>query len=310
MTAPGPQCPSHPSAAAVPHGRRVPSALPVAATADQLDAAVGRSRAGGPSVDPISDGIARCEIEASLAAVLASETFGHSQRHRDFLAYVVTAVLDGRIRSLKEVVIGLEVFARQLNGYDPDRDSIVRVEARRLRAKLQRYYADEGLADRVRIGLPIGSYVPVFRRRTPVPGPPAAPLFLVLPFLSMDDDARGSALATTLADLLMDRLAAQPDARVMAPIADCGLRARRLAIEALRDTHGIDYIVDGSITRRGSRFRCVAHLSRTADATRAWSGLFEHDTASPEHEDLFAFQDRLVDETCAAVAGERSSASH
>ena len=47
---------------------------------------------------------------------------------------------------LKEYVIGVQVFGKE-DSFDPRTDPIVRVQARRLRAKLVRYYREEGRAD-------------------------------------------------------------------------------------------------------------------------------------------------------------------
>jgi TolB-like protein/Tfp pilus assembly protein PilF len=78
-----------------------------------------------------------------------------------FLSFVVEGTLADRFRSeeLKETVIGAAVFGREA-AYDPKIDPVVRVEARRLRAKLQEYYSGAGQFDPVRIDLPKGSYVP------------------------------------------------------------------------------------------------------------------------------------------------------
>jgi serine/threonine-protein kinase len=56
----------------------------------------------------------------------------------------------------------MEVFDRT-SKYDPNVDAIVRVEARRLRAKLKEYYNGPGRNDPVLIELRPGSYVPLFR---------------------------------------------------------------------------------------------------------------------------------------------------
>ncbi len=82
------------------------------------------------------------------------------------LRFLVEETLAGRASRLKEYVLGVEVFDRPAS-YDPRLDSIVRVEARRLRSALEQYYADEGRADPVIIGLERGSYIPTFRRRDP-----------------------------------------------------------------------------------------------------------------------------------------------
>jgi hypothetical protein len=68
--------------------------------------------------------------------------------------------LDGRGEGLKEYLIGVGVFGKG-PGFDPRLDSAVRVEARRLRGKLEEYYQRDGASDAVRIRLPKGGYVPV-----------------------------------------------------------------------------------------------------------------------------------------------------
>lgn len=102
-------------------------------------------------------------VRAQLERILAAPAFA-SGRHPRFLRYVVERTLAGEADQLKEYVLGLEVFDRS-DGYDPRLDSIVRVEARRLRAKLEEYYAGPGADDPVVIDIPRGSYVPVFTSR-------------------------------------------------------------------------------------------------------------------------------------------------
>ena len=62
---------------------------------------------------------------------------------------------------MKETVLGMEVFDRP-SSFDPRTDTIVRVEARRLRSKLKEYYETQGQHDAVLIEFPKGSYVPTF----------------------------------------------------------------------------------------------------------------------------------------------------
>jgi hypothetical protein len=110
--------------------------------------------------------------------VLASEAFSKAHSLRRLLEYVVDETLSGRADSLKEYAIGVEVFGRGQD-FDPRADTIVRVQARRLRAKLQQYYAAEGYPDSVAIDVPIGSYLPRFREVSGGPAPadnrPAGP---------------------------------------------------------------------------------------------------------------------------------------
>jgi eukaryotic-like serine/threonine-protein kinase len=101
-------------------------------------------------------------VRNTLRRILESASFVHSPRLQRFLAFLVEETLAGRGGRLKEYVIGLEVFARPAT-YDPRFDSLVRVEARRLRAALAGYYANDGRDEGIVIELQKGRYVPAFR---------------------------------------------------------------------------------------------------------------------------------------------------
>jgi tetratricopeptide (TPR) repeat protein len=107
--------------------------------------------------------IAREEILDSLRAILADRRFASAERNARFLSYVVESALEGKTSEIKETVVATEVYGRA-NNYDPKADSIVRVEATRLRQKLRSYYENEGRHAPIRISLPSGSYVPQFER--------------------------------------------------------------------------------------------------------------------------------------------------
>ncbi len=103
------------------------------------------------------------EVTAALDRVLASQAFANAGRLSRLLRYVVETTLAGRADQIKEYSVGVEVFDRPAD-YDPRIDSIVRVEARRLRARLAEYYAGEGKDDVLRFRLPKGGYAPTFER--------------------------------------------------------------------------------------------------------------------------------------------------
>ena len=86
-----------------------------------------------------------------------------SDRLARFLRFAIENALAGNTDVLKEYVIGTEVYDRK-PPYHPSQDSIVRTEARRLRAKLKDYYESEGKQNPVFIYFRPGTYVPLFRR--------------------------------------------------------------------------------------------------------------------------------------------------
>ena len=98
-----------------------------------------------------------------LERILASATFQQVDRLKRFLSFIVTEAIAGRGDQLKEYVIGVQVFGKE-DIFDPRTDPIVRVQARRLRARLVRYYREEGRPDELIIELPKGGYAPAFKR--------------------------------------------------------------------------------------------------------------------------------------------------
>ncbi len=117
----------------------------------------------------VLNGVPAAEIRSQLDLILRSRAFIQSHRIRRFLQFVVEESLLGQPHRLKEYLIGLEVFDRR-EAFDPRVDSIVRVEARRLRYKLDEYYRTEGREDGIRIVLRKGSYVPIFEYRSAANG--------------------------------------------------------------------------------------------------------------------------------------------
>ncbi len=100
-------------------------------------------------------------IQDALQRVLASRDFVNSERKRRFLKFVVQETLAGRAGRIKAYAIALDVFDRGPS-FDPVADPVVRIEAGRLRRCLEHYYLGEGAADRIRITIPKGGYVPQF----------------------------------------------------------------------------------------------------------------------------------------------------
>jgi hypothetical protein len=118
------------------------------------------------------------EVRAHLNRLLASPAFRTSKRCARFLEFAINETLNGRAASLKERTLAVEVFDRSAS-WDAGDDTIVRVGAREVRKRLAQYYSSaEAAHERMRIVLPLGSYVPEFIRvEAPpeIPAEPAAP---------------------------------------------------------------------------------------------------------------------------------------
>ncbi len=101
------------------------------------------------------------EILNQLEFLLQSNDFSSAERLKGFLSYVVEETLAGRGKRIKAYNIGVEVFELGRH-FDPALNSTIRVHAGRLRAKLEHYYSHSQNNDKVRITIPIGSYLPTF----------------------------------------------------------------------------------------------------------------------------------------------------
>ncbi len=96
-----------------------------------------------------------------LDRMLKSHHFRNSRRYPAFLAHVVRRCLEGDLDSLKERILGIEVFKRA-HDYDTSADPVVRITAGEVRKRIALYYHDEGTEHELRIELPAGSYIPTF----------------------------------------------------------------------------------------------------------------------------------------------------
>jgi hypothetical protein len=103
----------------------------------------------------------RAAVEAQLQRMISTQLFRRKPRVCSFLQYTVRQTLAGQTGKLKEYSIAVEVFSRP-EDFDPRLDSIVRVEARRLRATVDRYYETDGAADPIVIRYRRGNYIPTF----------------------------------------------------------------------------------------------------------------------------------------------------
>jgi hypothetical protein len=99
---------------------------------------------------------------AEMHKIISSESFAKAPRLCSFLTYIVERSVEGDVDSLTEQQIGIHVFNRA-PGYNSNDDNIVRGTARSLRQRLATYYLSEGLRDRVRIEIPKGAYVALFK---------------------------------------------------------------------------------------------------------------------------------------------------
>jgi hypothetical protein len=108
------------------------------------------------------------DVEPRLVEVdklVNSHTLHGSESLCKLLRYLAEHAIRHPGVALKEYQIATEVFGRPAD-FDPQLDSLVRVQAGRLRAKIAEYYAREGADDPILVELPKGTYSLAFHPAT------------------------------------------------------------------------------------------------------------------------------------------------
>ena len=214
------------------------------------------------------------EVHAQVQRILKSRMFSNCERLIRFVSFAAQHALKGSGEPLKEYVIGLEVFDRT-SSYDPRIDPIVRVEARRLRSKLNSYYASVGREDPILVEFPKGTYAPSFCIRTlparaRVGDNPLPRLVMsVLPFASLTREALGPGFAAGLTEEIVHGLTNVRKLRLMQwDTADC-------EPERFNSGAGVDALLRGSVQCESKRVRVIAQCIDATSRAYLWSEAYD-----------------------------------
>jgi hypothetical protein len=121
------------------------------------DKSPSRTTASDPKAIPPAE-----SIQKQLNRILTSPEFKATDVQKSFLTFVVETVLAGRSHEIKGYTVATQVFGRG-EDFNQATDPIVSIQANKLRRALERYYLVAGQNDPIRIDIPKGSYVPLFR---------------------------------------------------------------------------------------------------------------------------------------------------
>ena len=239
------------------------------------------------------------QVRAGLRTLLASPVFMTSPSIQRFLAFIVEAKLANSASPLKAYTLGVEVFGRPA-GFDPEKDSIVRVSASRLRKMLDAYYQGEGRGEPVRILLRKGSYIPEFAT------PPA----------THDANTLGGERIRVTVERLQriggsaaqDYLAAGLTDELVATLSGYGnnLTVVRATIDQIPDglpessQPRLEYRLRGSVRSHADELRVCVELEDGTTRGVIWSETF---TGHLSSESLFDMQERVARKLASTVLG-------
>ena len=208
-------------------------------------------------------------IRSALKLVITSRQFSKAHRCISLLSYLVErAMIRSDTAAPPEQEIGVAVFGRDPNSYFPGDDPIVRVQAGRLRLRLAAYYADEGIADPLRITVPLGSYQARIALADLVPGQAATSPAPVLMFRRLVCLGAQPAVSFTcgLSEELEYRLYRDLSAfRLISPATPLSAPARQRAL----------HVLEGTVRQDASRLRVSLHLRQGDEGTVTWYEQFD-----------------------------------
>ncbi|MDJ0656009.1 MAG: hypothetical protein QNJ40_17730 [Xanthomonadales bacterium] len=252
--------------------------------------------------------VSEADVRAQLDRLLSSEQFAGSERICRFLSHIVEQTLAGNERCLKGYNLGLEVFDRG-SDFDPQIDSIVRVEAGRLRRLLDQYYYESGRRDPVRIVVPKGGYAaefspgeadtPLSKSNLPPAPVPSGPAIIVLPFKSMSLVEEDKLLADGLTDEIIANLARFTTLFVLAQNTSFQYKNRPVDVRALGRELEVNYVLEGSVRHAGNALRITTQLLDTTSGAHVWSESYDR-TFVPD--DVLKLQDEIAAKVVASTA--------
>ena len=256
------------------------------------------------------------EVRAELDRLLQSSVFLQSDRLARFLRFAIENALAGNTDVLKEYVIGTEVYDRK-PPYHPSQDSIVRTEARRLRAKLKDYYESEGKQNPVFIYFRPGTYVPLFRRNESLAGLalhgplPQSDLLVkgdgvavgILPFVDLSNRPLSASCAQGITEELIHNFTRTDGIRVIARPSPPQLIEVPQDIPALSLRFGLSTVIEGTVREDYNRLRITARVLGS-DGFQMSSHRFETEATA---ETLVQIQEQIATAFVSRARPEHSS---
>lgn len=228
-------------------------------------------------------------VRKQLEGILRARGFKASDRIRRLLDHLVAKTLDGQQRELTQRHLAEAVFGRG-NDFDPERDSIVRVEMRKLRQALELYYSDTGSSDPLVIAIPNGTYRPRFTFQdgaSPasdgggeqiVSAATAAPLSIaLLPLTDLSEDEGADWLAHGISEEVNAILSRIPELQITPPFAFLDTTDAREMMSRLRTGVHARFALEGSVRRVGGEIRVTVRLHDLVRDRQIWSERYDRD---------------------------------
>ena len=262
----------------------------------------------------LPSGISESDIRVQLERILESEAFKHSARQGRFLTYIIEQTLSGKLDRLKGYSIGVDVFDKD-ETFDPGTDSIVRVEAGRLRTKLKEYYRDHIDDAPVIIELPKGTYAPkifaaiseskvVEKADLLSPSVPENSI-AVLPFRNLSPDPEQDYLGNAMTDVIITALAQYQSLKVISMTSVMRYRNTEKPISEIAEDLGVRYILEGTVLHIAGQIRITGQLIESSSDHHIWAKSYERELSG-----IFKMQREIAQDIAEMIASRISLQKH
>jgi len=234
------------------------------------------------------------------------------------LSFVVDETLADRALQLKGYTIALSVYGRK-EGFDPQVDPIVRVEAGRLRRALEHYYLTDGIDDRVRIEIPKGGYVPNFQAAMiesssaeailsgrDDSGSHMRPSVAVMPLLNLTGDVGQDYFVDGITEELTAGLARYEEFQIIASQSTMRFKGEKIDLKEVGRDLGVQFLLTGSIRKGSGNIKVTTRLLDTSTAEQIWGESYKRDLTAA---DLIALQEEISHRVVGAIADQYGSIS-
>lgn len=157
-------------------------------------------------------------IKQQLLKLHNTRQFCASERLLSLLSYIVHKTLNDEQKDLNQRQIAEDVFNKSAS-FDPERDSIVRVEMGKLRKALHQYYLEFGVNDSICIKIPNRTYIPSFIEQNNFSNliKNEEPKILILPIETLEQNFNERRISRYLSDELVLAFSNTKGVRVTAP---------------------------------------------------------------------------------------------
>lgn len=243
-------------------------------------------------------------VSSQLDKILKSETFRESEKLKDFLRFVVEQTIEGKADQLKQYTIAISAFNRE-EGFEPQNDPIVRIQAGRLRQRLDKYYRGEGKNDTLLIEIPKGSYIPEFssidrvsskhRYNTKILS--SEPMIWVFPFKNLSGIEVNQYIADGFSEELIMTLSLFRHLKI--------IRAPKKSAQNYESQNNAEtipqarFILDGSIRFKNSDIMIIVTLTDSENNEVVWGRKF---SKPYELENVIDIQETVAQNVAATIA--------